>query len=77
MEYRMQMVLLPYVASVRARFGSRVTAMLTVDVIRNHNTLHTREFFRNDEIRAIELRPHTTHLYQLLDLWMEAVIIGQ
>jgi hypothetical protein len=68
MDYWVATVLLPYVTSVRVRLGARVMSVLIVDGLCSHSTGYTRDTFRDDEIRVIELPAHTTHLYQPLDL---------
>jgi hypothetical protein len=68
MDYWVDTVLLPYVIAVRTRFTDRFTCVLILDGLRSHSTPHTQEIFRDQDIRVIDLPPHTTHLYQPLDL---------
>jgi hypothetical protein len=76
MNFRVEKVLLPYVHEIRVRRGNDITAVLTLDGLRSHNTAYTREMFETHAIHVIELPAHTTHLYQPLDLYIFGVMLS-
>jgi hypothetical protein len=51
-----------------------IIAGLILDGLRSHSTAYTPDAFRNEQIRVIELPPHSTHLYQPLDLCLFGIM---
>jgi hypothetical protein len=70
MDFWVDSILIPYVLQVKMlrNLPSSASTFLIFDGLKAHCTEHTAEVFSSFSIHVIELPPHSSHLFQPLDL---------
>jgi hypothetical protein len=74
MDFWFDRVLVPYMEAIRARDQMRSKAILIIDGLKAHETPHVNELMVRHDVHVILLPPHTSHLYQVLDLCVFGVM---
>jgi hypothetical protein len=74
MDYWVDHVLMPYVASARTRLWHSFPLFLILDGLKVHFTPHVYEVFGQENVIIIPLPPYASHLYQILDLCLFGVM---
>jgi hypothetical protein len=74
MDYWFDHILVPYVEATRARYQIPSKAILILDGLKAHDTPHVADLMAHHDIHVVLLPPHTSHLYQVLDLCVFGVM---